>query len=95
MVLKTVKRRKYDIENSTESETYLETDYFADIDYINKSLPLEHKDEKTENIKLCFKDGRELILILRTLKNNANAWVDNYEHVFLMNDEGKTIERII
>ena len=93
MVLKTVKRRKYDIENSTKSETYLETDYFADIDYINKSLPLEHKDEKTENIKLCFKDGRELVLILRTLKNNS--WVDNYEHVFLMNDEGKTIERII
>ena len=93
MVLKTVKRRQYDIENSTESETYLETDYFADIDYVLKSLPLEHKDEKTENIKLCFKDGRELIFVLRTLKNNV--WVDNYEHVFLMNDEGKTIERII
>ena len=93
MVLKTVKRRKYDIENSTKSETYLETDYFADIDYINKSLPLEHKDGKTENITLHFKDGREICLILRTLENNG--WIDNYEHVFLMNDEGKTIERII
>ena len=63
MVLKTVKRRKYDIEDSTESETYLETDYFADIDYINKSLPLEHRDEKKENIILCFKDGIELVII--------------------------------
>lgn len=93
MILKTIKNRKYEIENSTESETLLETDYYSDIDYVNKSLPLEHQDEKTENIKLCFKDGREITLILRTFKNNA--WVDNYKHVFLMNDEGKTIERII
>ena len=93
MVLKTVKRRQYDIENSTESETYLETDYITDIGYISRSLPLEHKDEKTENIKMCFKDGRELIFILSTLKNNV--WVDKYEHVFLMNDEGKTIERLV
>lgn len=34
-----------------------------------------------------------MCLILRTLEKDV--WVDNYVHVFLMNDEGKTIERII
>ena len=81
MVLKTVTQRKYENEDSTESNTYLVTDYYSDIEFINKALPLEHKD------------GREICLILRTLENNG--WIDNYEHVFLMNDEGKTIERII
>lgn len=93
MVLKTVKRSQYDIEDSTESNTYLDTDYYSDIEFINKALPLEYQDGKTENITLHFKDGREICLILRTLENNG--WIDNYEHVFLMNDEGKTIERII
>ena len=93
MILKTVTQRKYENEDSTESNTYLVTDYYSDIEFINKALPLEHKDGKTEHITLHFKDGREICLILRTLENNG--WIDNYEHVFLMNDEGKTIERII
>jgi len=93
MVLKTVKKKFYEVENSTERDTYLETDYYSDINYISKSLPLDKQNKKTENIKLIFKDGRELVIILRTFE--INAWIDNYEHVFLMNDDGKTIERLI
>lgn len=93
MILKTVTQKKYEKHDSTENDPYLVTDYYSDIEFINKILPLEHEDGKTENIRLHFKDGREICLILRTLKKNA--WIDNYHNVFLMNDEGKTIERII
>lgn len=93
MVLKTVKERKYELEDATESNTYLETEYYSGIEFINKSLPLEHQEGKTENINLHFRDGKQICLVLRTLEKNV--WVDNYENVFLMNDEGKTIERLV
>lgn len=93
MILKTVTKRKYEEAEATESNTYLVTEYYSDIEFINRLLPLEHQDGKTENITLHFQDGREMCLILRTLEKDV--WVDNYVHVFLMNDEGKTIERII
>lgn len=93
MILKTITKKKYDEEESTESHTYLETNYYGDISYIQKSLPLEHKDGKIESLTLHFKDESELVLVLRTLEKDV--WIDSYQNMFLMNDKGETIERII
>lgn len=93
MVLKTITKRKYDDESTTESHTYLETNYYSDISYVSKNLPLEHTDGKVESMTLHFKDDNEILLVLRTLEDNV--WIENYQNVFLMNDKGETIERIV
>ncbi len=93
MILKTIKKKTYEIENSTEKRTNLETRIYSNIDYIGRDLPLDREDGISETITLHLRNGNELSLALRILE--GKVWVDNFNEVYLMNDEGKTIERII
>lgn len=99
MILKTIKKENYNIEDSTEKESFLQTFYYDNIDHIERYLPLEHNDSVVEYLKMFFYDGKEISLVLRTLeidkKCSGEVWVDNFSSVFLMNNEGKTIERIV
>lgn len=93
MILKTIKKENFETEESTESNLALITQYYDNIDYIDKFLSLEHRDGMAEYIKISFRNGNEISLILRNLENDT--WIDSYQNVFLMNDDGKTIEKIV
>jgi len=94
MVLKTIRTVDYSDECSTESNRQQETCYYPDLNFVQKDLALEHSIGKNEILRLFFNDGREISLVLRTMKEEG-VWYDLYDNVFLMNDEGKTIERLV
>ena len=76
-----------------DNSSWLETHYLDGVSQLMKNLSLENAAGKTETATLEFTDGRELILILREFKDDV--WVDNYKNVYLMNDKGETIERLV
>lgn len=88
MILKTMRKRKYDLEvNSAERyETY----YISNIKEVNKVFDY---NELSTDVILVFNDNSTLNLALSVKENNAEKML--YDNVFLLNDKGQTIERII
>ena len=88
MILKTMRKKKYDLENHS-LETY-EVNYVANIKEINKVF---NYDELFTSVNLIFNDNSSQIVLLSEKENNAEKML--YESVFLLNDKGQTIERLV
>ena len=93
MILKTVGKRKYEVKDSTIIKEQNETQYFSDIKYVRRCFPTNPKEGDCESINIHFNNGQELSLILFDYENDTYKAV--YEHVYLMNDKGETVERIL
>lgn len=88
MILKTIRNKKYDEKNHS-IETY-EVGYISNIKEINKVF---NYNELFTSVNLIFNDNSSLIMSLSEKENNAEKML--YEKVFLLNDKGQTIERLV
>lgn len=87
MIVKTIKKANVDIDG-------YETEYFGNVKKAIRFEPcLEQKEKIAETIELFFNDGSSMFLVLGTIEKEN--YKKEYNSVFLMNDKGETIERII
>lgn len=87
MVVKTIKKAKLDIDGYEE-------EYFGNVKEIKRFNPcLNQKEEVADTLELKFKDDSSMLLVLGMVGNESYA--KKYNSVFLMNDNGETIERLI
>lgn len=97
MILKLTGKRQYNIEKEDSTENYIiesfETDYIGNISKVKRSVPGNHRKDNNENLTIDFNDGSQMCLVIGEFKNGT--YYPCYKNVFLMNDEGKTIERLI
>lgn len=89
MILKTMRKKKYDVENSTETVETYEINYISNIKEINKVF---NYNELSTSVNLIFNDNSSQIFLLSEKEDNAEKML--YESVFLLNDRGQTIERL-
>lgn len=89
MILKTMRKKKYDVENSTETVETYEINYISNIKEINKVF---NYNELSTSVNLIFNDNSSQIFLLSEKEDNAEKML--YESVFLLNDKGQTIERL-
>lgn len=91
MILKIIKKK--DIQIDEVNIDGYSTDYIFNIKEMNRFEPcLEQQVETTDSIEILFNDGSTRIITLGIIKDNT--YINQYNSVFLMNDEGKTIERL-
>lgn len=91
MILKTMRKRKYDLEvNSTEKTEKYEVTYISDIKEINRVF--DYNGLSTD-VVLVFNDNSTLTLALSVKEDNAEKML--YDNVFLLNDKGENIERLV
>lgn len=88
MILKTMRKMENNLKKHS-SEIY-EVNYVANIKGINKVF---NYDELFTSVNLIFNDNSSQILLLSEKENNAEKML--YENVFLLNDKGQTIDRLI
>ena len=93
MILKTVGKSDYKIEESTISRKMHDTNYYFNISHLDRHRPVEPKEGDCEVLTLTFNNGESISLILFDYENDTYKAV--YEHVYLMNDKGETVERIL
>ena len=87
MVVKTIKKAKFDIDGYEE-------EYFGNVKEIKRFNPcLNQKEEVADTLELKFEDSSSMLLVLGMVCNESYA--KKYNSVFLMNDNGETIERLI
>lgn len=89
MILKTMRKKKYDVENSTETVETYEINHISNIKEINKVF---NYNELSTSVNLIFNDNSSQIFLLSEKEDNAEKML--YESVFLLNDKGQTIERL-
>lgn len=90
MILKTMRKIIYEPENSTEKiETY-EINYIDKIKTINRIFNYE---QLFTTLNLTFEDNSTLLFLLSERLDNAEKML--YDNVFLLNDKGETIERLV
>lgn len=90
MILKTMRKKIYEPENSTEKiETY-EINYIDKIKTINRIFNYE---QLFTTLNLTFEDNSTLLFLLSERLDNAEKML--YDNVFLLNDKGETIERLV
>lgn len=83
-----------------ETENYVnpiitdEISYRGNIKNINCSYPLNSKDT-FQVLRIYYKDGSEENLVIGEYNKEIDEYEPVYRFIYLMNDEGKTIERII
>lgn len=90
MILKTMRRKIYIPEESTEKNENYEVNYIGNIAQAIKMF--DYKELSTD-ITLVFNDKSTLRLALSVKEDNAEKML--YDNVFLLNDKGETIERLI
>lgn len=90
MILKTMRKRTYEPENSTDKiETY-EVTYIDNI----KSLNRVFSCQKLESyLDIQYQDGSKNALIISEKDVDVEKML--YEYIFILNDKGETIDRII
>ena len=90
MILKTMRKKIYEPENSTDKDETYEINYIDKIKTINRIFNYE---KLFTTLDITFEDNTKLLLLLSERENNAEKML--YENVFLLNDKGETIERLI
>lgn len=90
MVLKTMRRKIYNPDDSTEKFENYEVNYIGNVAQVIRTF--DYKELSTD-ITLVFNDNSTLRLVLSVEENNAEKML--YDNVFLLNDKGETIERLI
>ena len=86
MVVKTIKKAELDVDGYEE-------EYFGNVKEIKRFNPcLNQEEEIADTLELKFKDGSSMLLVLGMAGNESYA--KKYNSVFLMNDNGETIERL-
>lgn len=95
MILKLVRTKKYEIEDSTEVSINEETTYINNIKSVTRIIPMnDRKNRKDELLQIKYENELEINIIIGEFTNN-NCINYFYKNIFLMNDEGKTIERLV
>lgn len=90
MILKTMRKKKYDLKDATESVETYEINFIGNIKSVNK---VYNYNEMSTSLGLYFNDDSSQIFLLSEKEDNAEKML--YENVFLLNDKGETIERLI
>lgn len=90
MILKTMKKAIYEPENTTEKVETYEVDY---IDNISSAKKVYNYNHSFTSLDLKLNNGDSLCLLLSENQEGTEKML--YEHVFLLNNSGQTIERII
>ena len=94
MILKTIRTKIFEFEESDiPNQEYFEDEFYSNIKQVSVYVPAEHEDGKMHSILLTFEDGSEYDITVATLKNDV--WIYEYKNIFLMNDKGETIERLL
>ena len=95
MILKLVRTKKYEIEDSTEVSINEETTYINNIKSVTRIIPInDRKNRKDELLQIKYENDLETNIVIGEFTND-NCINYSYKNIFLMNDEGKTIERLV
>jgi hypothetical protein len=95
MILKLVRTEKYEIEDSTEVAINEETTYINNIKSVTRIIPInDRKNRKDELLQIKYENDLEINIVIGEFTDD-NCINYLYKNIFLMNDEGKTIERLV
>lgn len=95
MILKLIRNREYEIENSIEIAINEEITYINDIKSVTRIIPMsDRKNRRDELLQITYENDLETIIVIGKFKNE-NSIEYSYKNIFLMNKEGKTIEKLI
>ncbi len=95
MILKLVRTEKYEIEDSTEVAINEETTYINNIKSVTRIIPInDRKNRKDELLQIKYENDLEINIVIGEFTDDSCINY-LYKNIFLMNDEGKTIERLV
>ena len=87
MILKIIKRNQY------EGKEYEEVIYKGNIKEIQCHFPLDSKEAR-QTITIYYEDGREEFEVIGIYNKEKEIYEPTHKGIYLMNEEGKTIERL-
>lgn len=93
MVLKIVSNREYEITDSTEKIIGEEIIYRGNIKDIKCFYPL-NSNKTVQSLIISYLDGKEEYIVIGEYNKEKEIYEPTHKCIFLMNDEGKTIEKI-
>ena len=88
MVLKLCRNKDYDDIKSEEIQ------YKGNVKDILCHYPL-NEEKAPQTATIYYQDGSEETIIIGEYNEEKTVYLPTYKYVFLMSDEGKTIERIV